>query len=102
MKSLLKEFEQARVNLSVAKKQLMDATVKAFPLGTRVVSYARKNPIDGEVVGHGQSHYPDSILVRNNRTGKVHRAYPGLGWDDRPGVVVRPNGGELAGTGETE
>jgi predicted lipid-binding transport protein (Tim44 family) len=73
----------------LAQSNLAAATVAAFPLGAAVVSYARKTPIYGKVVGHGAAwNNPGSILVKNDNTGKTHRAIPHFNWNGKPGAEL--------------
>lgn len=88
-RKLIAKFERAKESYAVAQQRLSDATAAAFPLGAAVVSYARKFPIYGVVVGHGRPWCdPDSIIVKNDATGKTHRAWPGVQWNGRPGAEL--------------
>jgi hypothetical protein len=88
-KKLVQKFERAKERYAVAQQRLADATAAAFPLGAAVVSYARKHPIYGTVAGYGRPWCdPDSILVKNDRTGKLHRTWPGPQWNGRPGAEL--------------
>lgn len=63
-------------HLKEAEAQFAEATKRAFPLGARVISHAKKAPIAGVVDGYKKD---GRVSVLNDRTKKSHWASPMLG-----------------------
>lgn len=64
--------------LQQAKQTLVEVLMKEYPIGTKVLSHARKPPIRGTVAGiqPAYSHKVGSVVVVNDSTGKSHDVYP--------------------------
>lgn len=60
-----------------AQGELVDATRRAFPVGAQVRSEVRHQVfVHGTVSAICDGHDYGCIIVRNNKTEKMHRAYP--------------------------
>jgi hypothetical protein len=97
-KTFGQQAQDAYDEMLVAKRRLLAAIVLAYPIGAEVVSHARTHPINGRVAGHlGKYQIGEAggIVVRNGKTGKMHKAWPFSG-QCKVELVDKTDGSELA------
>lgn len=68
----MRRIGRAKERYENAARALVDATMAAFPIGTRVTLTIGRAHVIGEVIGHGDWYSkPDELHVRNLATGRV-------------------------------
>lgn len=74
----LEQYHAAYAASQAARQELLSATKAAWPLGMQVISNKfHTGPIACTVAGY-KDYGSDvgSLVLRNNRTGKTHQAWP--------------------------
>lgn len=76
----LKRYHAALAAMQAARQELISATKAAWPIGMQVISNKFcTGPIACTVAGYQEyRNDPGALVLRNNRTGKTHTAWPGV------------------------
>ncbi len=77
----IEQYHIAYKNLCSSKELMYEATVAAWPIGMQVVSNKfihskHGKPIFCTVIGHRSYQDHGAVILKNNKTGKTHTAWP--------------------------